>query len=79
VLRYRALQLGEGGYAFVYLVREVPTAQQPLVDDAPLALKRVRGAGRSAQEAASLAGCGCSGHAEGQRRFCGNNITLCGL
>lgn len=34
-------QLGEGGYAFVYLVRELPTPQRPLVDSEPLALKRV--------------------------------------
>ncbi|GBF99323.1 serine threonine kinase [Raphidocelis subcapitata] len=40
--RFRVIrQLGEGGYAFVHLVRELPTPQRPLVEDEPLALKRV--------------------------------------
>lgn len=36
-----ALQLGEGGYAFVYLVREVPTAHSSLVEPDVYALKKV--------------------------------------
>ena len=39
-------KLGEGGYSFVYEVREVATAERPLPDDAPLALKKVREARR---------------------------------
>eukprot|EP00877_Chromochloris_zofingiensis_P009930 jgi/Chrzof1/5190/Cz15g15140.t1 len=34
-------QLGEGGYAFVYLVREVPTAHSSLVEPDVYALKKV--------------------------------------
>ncbi|KAI8472757.1 MAG: hypothetical protein J3K34DRAFT_412989, partial [Monoraphidium minutum] len=51
--RFRIIkQLGEGGYAFVYLVREVATAQQPLVEDVPLALKRVNASSRDRLAAA---------------------------
>jgi hypothetical protein len=35
------MQLGEGGYAFVYLVKEVPTPQHPLVEATPFAVKKV--------------------------------------
>lgn len=37
----RSPQLGEGGYAIVYLVKEVPTPEQPLVEPMPYALKKV--------------------------------------
>lgn len=33
--------LGEGGYAYVYLVNELPTTQAAVVDDTPYALKKV--------------------------------------
>jgi hypothetical protein len=48
-------QLGEGGYAYVFLVREVPTPEQPLVEDALYALKRVRRGPARQQPAAGLA------------------------
>lgn len=35
-------QLGEGGYAYVYLVRELPSPRRPRAGGEPLALKRVR-------------------------------------
>jgi serine/threonine protein kinase len=46
-------KLGEGGYAYVYLVRELPTPTTPLVDTSqPLALKRLHAATRERLECA---------------------------
>lgn len=34
-------QLGEGGYSFVYLVRELPTEEHPAIPESFYALKKV--------------------------------------
>lgn len=36
-----AWQLGEGGYAFVYLAKELPTAERPYAADDAVAIKKV--------------------------------------
>ena len=76
-------KLGEGGYAFVYLVREVPATPGPaaLVAEEPLALKKVRaGLGGGAGErvvggrvgGGRLAGRGClAGELGGSRAWLG--------
>ena len=37
------VQLGEGGYSFVYLVKELPVPERLTVPDARFALKKVLG------------------------------------
>lgn len=42
----KRMQLGEGGYSFIYLVKEIPTAEKPFVVERFYALKMVRSAKR---------------------------------